>query len=53
MNVEKVKDKSEELGITTKLEEKIAIKTLVTLPETDTPPSQALHRSSIEVIPLQ
>ena len=53
MNVDKTKDKTKELGMTTKLEEQLAIQTLVTLPQTTTPPSQALHRPSIEAIPLQ
>ena len=53
MNVEKEKDETEELGMTTKPKEKLAIQTLVTLPKIATPPSQALHRPSIEAIPLQ
>ena len=39
--------------MTTKLEEQLAIQTLVTLLETTTPPSQALHRLSVEATPLQ
>lgn len=51
--VEPVKDRIEEIDLTKKLEEQLAIQTLVTLPGTATPPIQALHRPSIEAIPLQ
>ena len=53
MNKEQAKDKTEELGMTTKPKEQLVIQTLVTFPGTATLPSQALHWSSIEVIPLQ
>ena len=39
--------------MTTKPKEKLVIQTLVTLPESATPPSQALQRLSIEATPLQ
>ena len=52
MNEEKEKNRSEELGMTTKPEEKLAIQTLVNFLESTTPPSQALYRPSIEDISL-
>ena len=51
--VEPTKDRTKEKNLTTKLKEKLEIQTLVTLLGTTPPPSQALHRSSIEAIPLQ
>ena len=45
-------ERTEELDLTTKPEEKLAIQTLVTFPATTTPPSQALHRPSVEATPL-
>lgn len=52
-NTEKEKDKTEESSLTTKPEEKLAIQALALLPESTTPPSQALQRLSIEDTPLQ
>ena len=43
MNIEKKKDKTKELSMTTKPKEQLVIKKLVTLPKISTPPSQALH----------
>ena len=39
--------------MTTKPKEQLTIQTLITLPEFSTPPREALHRKSIEAIPLQ
>ena len=53
MNVEKVKDMTKEKDLTIKPEEQIAIQTHVNFLASSTPPSQCLHRLSIEAIPLQ
>ena len=47
------KNRTEELVLTTKLEDQLTIQTLVTLLQTATPPSQDLYRPSVEATPLQ